>query len=53
MIIPDINVLVYAFRPEEANHPDYAVWLHGVTQAWAWSGSTRLGELNLLRPGGA
>ena len=33
MIIPDINVLVYAFRPEEANHPDYAVWLHGVTQA--------------------
>ena len=27
MILPDVNVLVYAFRPEAARHEAYARWL--------------------------
>lgn len=30
MILPDVNVLVYAFRREAADHERYARWLAGV-----------------------
>lgn len=30
MIVPDVNVLVYAYRREMADHDDYAAWLNGV-----------------------
>jgi toxin-antitoxin system PIN domain toxin len=30
MILPDVNVLVYAFRREYAEHEYYRGWLHGV-----------------------
>lgn len=30
MILPDVNVLVYAFRPDSARHADYRAWLQRV-----------------------
>ncbi|MEW6319474.1 MAG: type II toxin-antitoxin system VapC family toxin [Acidobacteriota bacterium] len=30
MILPDINVLLYAFRDDSADHPRYRAWLDGV-----------------------
>lgn len=30
MIIPDVNVLVYAFRAEADHHADYARWLNDI-----------------------
>ena len=27
MILPDVNVLVYAFRRDAARHDDYRLWL--------------------------
>lgn len=30
MILPDVNVLVYAFRREAVDHDSYATWLAGV-----------------------
>lgn len=30
MVLPDVNVLVYAFRREVAQHERYAAWLAGV-----------------------
>lgn len=30
MILPDVNVLVCAFRREEPRFPTYSSWLHGV-----------------------
>jgi toxin-antitoxin system PIN domain toxin len=27
MILPDVNVLIYAFRAESENHPQYRSWL--------------------------
>ncbi len=27
MILPDVNVLIYAFRPDSADHPRYKNWL--------------------------
>lgn len=30
MIVPDVNVLVHAYRREMADHADYADWLNGV-----------------------
>jgi toxin-antitoxin system PIN domain toxin len=30
MILPDVNVLIYAFRPDSARHADYRAWLQGV-----------------------
>lgn len=28
MLLPDVNVLVYAARVESPRHPEYRVWLH-------------------------
>jgi toxin-antitoxin system PIN domain toxin len=30
MLMPDVNVLVYAHRQDEATHPGYAAWLKGI-----------------------
>ncbi len=30
MILPDVNVLVYAHREDAQNHPRYRAWLEGV-----------------------
>ena len=30
MILPDVNVLIYAFRSDSRDHPDYREWLEGV-----------------------
>ncbi len=32
MILPDVNVLVYAYRLASAFHDDYAAWLTSVVQ---------------------
>lgn len=30
MVLPDVNVLVYAHREDAANHPAYRAWMEGV-----------------------
>lgn len=30
MLLPDVNVLVYAFRPDSGDHEKYREWLDGV-----------------------
>ena len=30
MILPDVNVLIYAFRSDSVDHPRYKAWLEGV-----------------------
>ena len=30
MILPDVNVLIYAMRRDARRHDEYRVWLHGV-----------------------
>ena len=30
MILPDVNVLIYAFRPDSTNHRSYRNWLNSV-----------------------
>jgi toxin-antitoxin system PIN domain toxin len=30
LILPDVNVLIYAFRSDTENHPAYRKWLEGV-----------------------
>lgn len=30
MILPDVNVLIYAFRPDSKDHERYKAWLEGV-----------------------
>lgn len=32
MILPDVNVLIYAFRPDSPRHPEYRAWLQGVVE---------------------
>ena len=33
MILPDVNILVYAFRSDAADHARHAAWLAGVVNA--------------------
>ncbi len=35
MILPDVNVLLYAFRPDAENHAAYRTWLEGVVSGEA------------------
>lgn len=35
MILPDVNVLVFAFRREAAEHDRYAAWLTAAWEAFA------------------
>lgn len=40
MVLPDVNVLVYAHREDMPNHPDYRAWLESIVnsdQAFALS----------------
>jgi uncharacterized protein len=30
MILPDVNVLIYAFRPDSVRHAEYRAWLQSV-----------------------
>ena len=43
MILPDVNVLVYAFRADEPNHPVARHWLEGVLR-----GDTKFGLSKML-----
>jgi uncharacterized protein len=42
MILPDVNVLIYAFRPEVPEHPRCRRWLQGVVDADARFGISPL-----------
>ena len=33
MILPDVNVLLYALRPDLPNHEHYRGWLHSVVNS--------------------
>ncbi len=33
MILPDVNVLLYAFRQDTSDHPRYRRWLQAVVEA--------------------
>lgn len=35
MILPDVNVLIYAFRSDSADHPRYKAWLESVVNGRA------------------
>jgi predicted nucleic acid-binding protein len=35
LILPDVNVLVYAFRPDSPEHPRYRTWLEDVVNGTA------------------
>jgi toxin-antitoxin system PIN domain toxin len=35
VILPDVNVLIYAFRPDAENHAAYRTWLEGVIRGEA------------------
>ena len=36
MILPDVNVLIYAFRSDAEQHADYKAWLESVIIQDAW-----------------
>jgi toxin-antitoxin system PIN domain toxin len=42
VILPDVNVLIYAFRPDAPHHETCRAWLEGVV-----SGSSRFGMTHL------
>jgi uncharacterized protein len=42
MILPDVNVLIYAFRPEVPEHPRCRAWLQGIVDADARFGISPL-----------
>ncbi len=51
MILPDVNVLVYAFREAAPRHAEYRDWLHGVArsrEAFALSDLVLSGAIRIL-----
>ena len=46
MILPDVNVLVYAYRREAERHDEYAAWLRGVV-----SGADELALVDVVLTG--
>src|SRR5258708_6302602 len=51
MILPDVNVLIYAFREDAPGHPDYKVWLNEVVnsdQAYGVSEAVLSGFLRIV-----
>ena len=42
MLLPDVNVLVYAFRNEDPRHPEYRRWLDEVVNGSAGYGMSDL-----------
>lgn len=49
MIVPDVNVLVYAFRRETENHEGYAAWLNDLVAGPDDLGLVDLALLGFLR----
>lgn len=49
MIVPDVNVLVYAFRTEADRHAEYARWLNQVQRGTEPLGLTDLALTGFLR----
>jgi toxin-antitoxin system PIN domain toxin len=49
VILPDVSVLVYAHRPEAANHPAYRSWLTDVIESDVAYGSADLVLSGFLR----
>ena len=51
MLLPDVNVLVYAYRTEDPRHPEYLAWLEnliGGTQAYGMSDLVLSGFLRVV-----
>jgi toxin-antitoxin system PIN domain toxin len=43
LILPDVNVLLYAYREDSADHPRYHEWLQGVVNSYeAYGMSTQV-----------
>lgn len=49
MILPDVNVLVYAFRPEHPRHAEYEEWLVRTLEADEAYGMSEMVLSGLLR----
>lgn len=49
MILPDVNVLLYAFRRDAARHADYRAWLGGVVNGDAAYGMSPRTLASLVR----
>jgi toxin-antitoxin system PIN domain toxin len=49
MILPDVNVLLYAFRSDSPNHRDYRAWLSGVVNGPAAYGISTQALASLVR----
>lgn len=51
MLLPDVNVLIYAFRPEEPRRAEYLAWLEGLVggeQAYGMSDIVLSGFLRVV-----
>ncbi|MGE0494558.1 MAG: type II toxin-antitoxin system VapC family toxin [Vulcanimicrobiota bacterium] len=49
MLLPDVNVLVYAFRPDTPNHQAYRCWLHELVNGQEAFGLSELVLSGFLR----
>ena len=49
MILPDVNVLLYAFRRDSVRHPDYRRWLDGLVNGQAAYGIAPQTLASLIR----
>ncbi len=49
MILPDVNVLIYAFRPDVKNHEGYRAWLQGVVNGQEPYGMSTQALASLVR----
>ncbi len=49
MLLPDVNVLVYAFRAEAASHERYREWLDGLVNSTTAFGMSELAVSGFLR----
>lgn len=49
MILPDVNVLIYAFRADDAHHDECKAWLHGIIAGDAHFGISPLAMSAVVR----
>jgi len=42
LILPDVNVLIYAFRPDSPDHAQYRTWLEDVVSTAAYGASPQV-----------
>lgn len=49
MLLPDVNVLIYAHRRESPEHPRYAAWLRGMTEGPEPFALSELGASGFVR----